>query len=75
MWVTFRDDYGEYLFETVASSSAAMLIPLAEARLEYRPEYGVNQHGHRFTYAGALLTIRERLGIDLLPPEAVEATG
>jgi hypothetical protein len=71
-WVTFRDESGEYLFETATSSREEMLRPLAEARTHYRPEYGVDRHGRRFTYAGALLSLRAQLGIDPLPPEVVE---
>jgi hypothetical protein len=74
-WVTFRDDSGEYLLETVAWSKEDMLHPLPTARLRYRPEFGVDRSARRFTYAGVLLTIREREGIDPLPPEDLAATG
>lgn len=72
VWVTFRDESGEYLFETATSSREEMLRPLDEARAYYRPEYGVDRHGRRFTYAGALLSLREQHGIDPLPPEVIE---
>lgn len=68
VWVTFRDDSCEYLFETATSEREEMLLPFSEVGTRYRPEYGVDRRGRRFTYAGALLSLREQLGIDPLPP-------
>lgn len=72
VWVTFRDSTGEHLFETVARTKAAMVRPLAAVRDRYRPEYGVDRAGRRFSYVGALLSLREREGIDP-PPTATSA--
>jgi hypothetical protein len=40
-----------------------MVRPLGEVRDEYRPEYAVDRLGKRYTYSGALLTIKEREGV------------
>jgi hypothetical protein len=74
-WVTYRDQAGEYLFEAVARARSRMVVPLSEAKAGYRPEYGVDRTGRRFTYSGAMFSIREREGIDPLPAECLEATG
>ena len=72
--VTFRDSTGEWLLEATATKRQAMLRPFAEARASFRPEYGVDRHGRRFTYAGFMISMRENEGIDPLPPETTGST-
>jgi hypothetical protein len=61
-WVVFHQDGKEYLFETTADREDMVLL-LSEVRDEYRPEYAVDRKGKRYSYAGALITIREEQGI------------
>lgn len=54
-WVVFRRDGGEFLFEAVARSTGAMVRPLADAKGEYLPEFGVDRTGRRFAFAGYMI--------------------
>jgi hypothetical protein len=68
-WVVYRDRDRSYLFDGTASPSE-MIRPLDEAKSEYRPEYGVDRGGKRYTYAGAVLSLKERDNIPKHPSDA-----
>ena len=60
VWVIFRRDGQQYLLETVAKTRDRMIRRLEEAKADYRPEFGVDRNRQRFTFNGAIQTMRDR---------------
>src|SRR6185437_7190614 len=61
VWVVFRNDGVESVFEPTCSSRQGMIRPLSEARDEYVPEVGADRNGHRFGFTGYMLAQKRRL--------------
>ena len=59
-WVLLRLPTGVFVLESVAKDRERMLRPLAEAREEYRPEFGVARDLKRYAFNGYVETFRER---------------
>jgi len=55
VWILIRDENGASLFEPVAKARERMVRPFSEVRDRYLPEFGVDRHAQRFTFAGELL--------------------
>jgi len=52
-WIVFRGGEGEFVFEPVACRDRSVAVrPLAAARAEYIPEFGVDRNRQRFFFAG-----------------------
>ncbi len=60
VWVLVRRDGEPFVMETVAKSREQILLPLAEVRDRYRPEFGVDRERRRYAFNGALASLRER---------------
>ena len=69
VWVVYRDGGALYLFDGTASPDL-IVRPFEDAKGEYRPEYAVDSRGKRYSYAGALLSMKERFGIPKHPSDA-----
>jgi hypothetical protein len=64
MWVIFRHNGEQFLFETVAKDRHRMVGLLTEAAHRYRPEFGVDRNRERFAFNGVLHSMRDReLGV------------
>ena len=63
LWVLFRTEEGEYVFEPTARASERMVRAKTDpvVRDGYRPEAGVSRDGQQFYFAGAALASRDRL--------------
>lgn len=59
-WIVYRENAVEYLMEPELAREARWVRPLDEVRAEYLPIYGVGPDRRRFTFAGALIDLRER---------------
>ncbi len=60
-WIVFRRDNVEYLFETVCRNRTEMIRPLAEARDDYLPQFGVDKSGRRFAFYGYTISQKRLL--------------
>jgi hypothetical protein len=60
-WLLLRQDGVEYLFEPAARERERMLLPLAEVRGGYVPQFGVDRSAKRFAFSGYILGERKRL--------------
>ena len=69
VWVVYRDAEELLLFDATASPTH-MIRPLDHVRNDYLPEYGVDSHGKRYAYSGALLALKKRFEI---PPHRTDA--
>jgi hypothetical protein len=64
VWVIFRHNGEQFLFETVAKDRHRMVGLLTEAAHRYRPEFGVDRNRERFAFNGVLHSMRDReLGV------------
>jgi hypothetical protein len=60
VWVIFRQDEEVFLLEAVSKKRDRVIRRLDDVKAHYRPEYGVDRQRRRFTFNGALHTMRER---------------
>jgi hypothetical protein len=60
-WLLFRRDGIEYLFEPVARDREQMLRALPAVRDAYVPQFGVDRHAMRFSFAGYLVGEQRKL--------------
>lgn len=58
-WVMFRDRGTEWVLESVDSTRATMVRPLADVRARYRPHVAVNAQFKTTAFAGYLVTLKE----------------
>ncbi|MEO8621660.1 MAG: hypothetical protein ABI625_11380 [bacterium] len=54
VWIRFRQDSMEYIFESVARTRERIVRPFSEAKAEYVPHAGVDREFHQHTYVGYL---------------------
>ena len=57
VWVRFRQDERQYIFEGVARSLEGMVRPFEAAKVEYTPHAGVDRAFHQYAYYGYLRAI------------------
>jgi hypothetical protein len=62
VWVLYRNAGVAYIFDGTALPDR-MIRRFDEAKTEYRPEYAVNSRGERYSYAGAVLSLKELHGL------------
>ena len=60
VWVVFRQDDQELLFDPVFREKADMIRPLSEVRDRYVPEVGADRTGRRFGFSGYVLAQKRR---------------
>ena len=73
-WIVFRDGASEFLFEPVCHERDRAVRPMAVARDEYIPEFGVSRDRRRFFFAGYAYFLQNRhLGAARTP--SVESRG
>lgn len=60
VWVLFRQNDEQFVFEAVAKAKDRMIRPLTAVRDHYRPEFGVDRHRQPYAFNGALLAFLEK---------------
>ena len=60
VWVVFRQNDQELLFDPVFRDKADMIRPLGEVRDRYVPEVGADRSGRRFGFSGYVLAQKRR---------------
>jgi hypothetical protein len=59
-WVVYRDDGKAYVFEPARGINESAIRALEDVKGDYIPEFGVDRHAKRYSYAG-YLTVQKKL--------------
>lgn len=69
-WLVYRELGCEYLFEPTRGAMERAVRPLEVVKREYLPEFGVDRHATRFTFAGYLEVQKKQIANSRSKPTA-----